>query len=1212
MGNGGPRVTEESSATGSKKDYSFGQVAIRENICSFEQVKECLDIQSKLRGLGVEPKKLGDILVEKGYMTPDQVAHIAKLQAQTAQGGGKLAIPGYEMISKIGQGAMGSVYKAKQLSMDRVVAVKVLAGRYSKDRSFVERFLREARAVAKLNHENVISGIDVGEIAGLHYFVMEFVDGAPVTSIMRKEPRIPEKRCLEIGLHVARALSHAHKHGIVHRDVKPENIMITSTGVAKLCDLGLAKQTKGDTGATMDGQSVGTPNYISPEQARGEENIDIRSDIYSLGCSLYHMATGTTPFDGPNPMVVMTKHVTEWAEPPKKRHPGLSEAFNALVVKMMQKRREDRPQDPEALIAEMEVVLRGGALPAPPSTRVPPPPTSRVVDAPARRPITTSRPAPKSSSAPIVVGATVAVVVVGALLVMNVVGKGGPSETVYRPPPKDVTPPPRNPDPASENPAEAVKNEIAQFRGVAMPPIESDSRPDRYTWPYSTLTKRVEEAKRTTNLVALKAWQDEMERFVKAADEAVAKHSKWEEIKKAAKAHSDAARYAQALEEVAKLKEVYRWFSETVPTAAGKEAAEMTAKLKADIRNVFATTMQQAEAQFANPGARDEAYGTLDSLLVSGDPARKSDVEAARARFFGEELRQIVGDEPSPEKVARASARIEALKKLHRDQPGAIALLDRLNTGLKSAEKTANTAALTKAVEALAAFRPKFEAAFKARDLGAARRALSELCLPKEAAIQSALLPAPGLDLVVLRNFLDHARVSPPDAKKIVAMAEEGLAFTTKYPNDPAREAYLSLRAAALVEDLCEMALEGAKVQARDAAKFKTGFSPALQTAFVAEAPRLRKPGELSLEVASTSSSPRVPVLLSPKGAPTATLTDDDIVALAKRAPSAANDPHFPLKAFLLYHAADNLRGAKGWYDKLSTPELKAGFENLASKFAGVLSEAAEGEAEALYKDAWDTYHKKKDVVGGKKKFLDCVEKYGLTDFMRKPLPSLGKSRVEIVEAQFKSDGKQGGGGRKSVKELFGTSDVKELGRNRYEVVYQFKDDAEVAAFFAAEGAPAATRNDMGLSLSGSGQWCWKPPLKGNASIEVSFRAGGEQAFGLVVHGTSNQAGYAGVCDLPIAGQSIDALLRFPLAQGPAAMLALAPSNLAVVRGPNTASMTREGSRVRFTLNRVNIEGDNGQFQNGHVGIAPGTQPIFIDRVRVIGEVDAAWLDAPK
>jgi serine/threonine protein kinase len=509
MGNGDSRVTDPASSSTSKNDYSFGQLAIRENLCTFEQVKEGLDIQTKLRGLGIEPKKLGDILIEKGYLTADQAAQVVKLQSAAAPAAGaKLQIPGYEILGRIGQGAMGSVYKAKQVSMDRIVAVKVLAGRYSKDRSFVERFLREARAVAKLNHENVISGIDVGELNGFHYFVMEFVDGAPASSLLKKEGKLSEKRCLEIGQHVARALAHAHKHGIVHRDVKPENVMITTAGVAKLCDLGLAKQAKGDAGATMDGQSVGTPNYISPEQARGEENIDIRSDIYSLGCTLYHMAVGATPFDGPNPMVVMTKHVTEWAEPPKKRNPALSEGFNALIQKMMQKRREDRPQDPEAVLAAIESLLRGGPLPgAAPATRVPP--ATRIAESPTHRPHRTSTVralASKSSSMPLIVGGVaVAVVVVGFLAF-----RGGGGDATPPPPKPPVVgggstkPPPPPPDVSGDG----VKSQIESFRQVAYPELEREARADRFTWAYGTLQKKIELAKANADTVALKAWMD--------------------------------------------------------------------------------------------------------------------------------------------------------------------------------------------------------------------------------------------------------------------------------------------------------------------------------------------------------------------------------------------------------------------------------------------------------------------------------------------------------------------------------------------------------------------------------------------------------------------------------------------------------------------------------------------------------------------------------
>src|SRR5262245_16090073 len=260
-----------------RETYTFEPVAIRERCATVEQIKECLELQSRLRAIGIEPKKIGEVLIDKGYITAAQAERVVQLQQEGLARPVKLAIPGFEVLDKIGQGAMGAVYRARQISMDRTVAIKVLSPKHGRDDKYVERFLNEARSVAKLNHENVISGIDVGSVDGVHYFVMEYVDGTTVARILEQETRIEEKRCLQIALQICKALDHAHRHSILHRDVKPENIMITTDGVAKLCDLGLAKHASSDATATVEGTCVGTPNYISPEQARGEQNLDIRT-----------------------------------------------------------------------------------------------------------------------------------------------------------------------------------------------------------------------------------------------------------------------------------------------------------------------------------------------------------------------------------------------------------------------------------------------------------------------------------------------------------------------------------------------------------------------------------------------------------------------------------------------------------------------------------------------------------------------------------------------------------------------------------------------------------------------------------------------------------------------------------------------------------------------------------------------------------------------
>ncbi len=359
-------------------DDRLSALLLEKKLVSLDQISECLGIQQKMREMGIVPKGLREILVEKGFLNATQLEALSRDSApavtlaapaaappadpppKTTQGN-VIQIPGYAILSKIGQGGMGSVFKGRQVSMDRLVAIKILPPRFAKDPMFVDRFQREAKASAKLNHENVIQGIDVGEVKGIHYFVMEYVEGEPVSTRLKKEGRVPEAEALEIGLQMTKALDHAHKNQLVHRDVKPENVMVTREGVAKLCDLGLAKDIRSDSSLTQAGTSVGTPHYIAPEQARGEKDVDIRADVYGLGASLYHMLVGEVPFDGPTATVVMTKHVTEDLVPPIRRNPAISPGANAIVVKAMAKMREHRYQTPHEMQEDLEAVLRGDA-----------------------------------------------------------------------------------------------------------------------------------------------------------------------------------------------------------------------------------------------------------------------------------------------------------------------------------------------------------------------------------------------------------------------------------------------------------------------------------------------------------------------------------------------------------------------------------------------------------------------------------------------------------------------------------------------------------------------------------------------------------------------------------------------------------------------------------------------------------------------------------
>ncbi len=346
----------------SKEDLSFGALCIKLGFSTTERIAECLMIQRRMRELGVQPKRVGEIMVEKGYLSNDQAAKIFWTQGIK---GGHTEIGGYRILAKIGQGAMGTVYKAVQVKMDRMVALKVLAPKYAENPTFVERFLREARAVAKFNHPNIIQGIDCGESNGVHFFVMEFVDGPVVGGILRTEGTLNERRAVNIILQIARGLDQAWRVGLIHRDIKPDNIMLTKDGVAKLCDMGLVKDLTLAPGQSPSeaGVCLGTPNYISPEQASGEANIDTRADNYSLGCTLYHMITGQVPFPVGTAIEIIKQHITADPVPPCDINPNLSVDINFVTMKMISKEREERYQTPAELIADLELLAEGKHLP---------------------------------------------------------------------------------------------------------------------------------------------------------------------------------------------------------------------------------------------------------------------------------------------------------------------------------------------------------------------------------------------------------------------------------------------------------------------------------------------------------------------------------------------------------------------------------------------------------------------------------------------------------------------------------------------------------------------------------------------------------------------------------------------------------------------------------------------------------------------------------
>ncbi|MFW6163285.1 MAG: serine/threonine-protein kinase, partial [Planctomycetota bacterium] len=340
-----------------KRETEFARTAITLKLVSQQQAQECLTLYAQRRKSG-ERLQLADVFVEKGYLSTAQVGQVVQAMRQPRIS----HIGRYKLLAKIGQGGMGTVYKARQESLDKIVALKVLAPGLAKQEDYVERFIREAQSSGQLNHPNIVLGIDAGEADGYYYFAMEFVDGENVKALLQRQGKLDERGALAIALAMAKALEHAAEHHIVHRDIKPGNILIASDDTPKLADLGLAKEVRGDHSITQAGIPVGTPYYISPEQVRGQEQVDIRADIYALGGTLYHMVTGEVPYDGPTAAVVMTRHLNDDIPDPREHVPGLSNAIVAIIHRCMAKAPDDRYRSPAQLREDLEAALAGKPL----------------------------------------------------------------------------------------------------------------------------------------------------------------------------------------------------------------------------------------------------------------------------------------------------------------------------------------------------------------------------------------------------------------------------------------------------------------------------------------------------------------------------------------------------------------------------------------------------------------------------------------------------------------------------------------------------------------------------------------------------------------------------------------------------------------------------------------------------------------------------------
>lgn len=349
---GGPG---DSMGGGTSLDTIVGRLVVEQGLATNDDVEKARAHQAAVDD--ANQRSLAEVLVGHGAITKSQMDRLRR-QVEAERSGQQ--IPGFRVLGKLGAGAMAAVFKARQISLDRDVAIKVLPRKFNQNKEFIERFYAEGRAAAQMNHPNIVQAYDVGKAGEFHYFVMEYVEGGTVHDVIAHDKRFSEKDALDIIINIADALEHAHDKGLIHRDVKPKNIMMTSSGVAKLADLGLARAIDDKEAALAEkGKAYGTPYYISPEQIRGEVNVGPQADIYSLGATLYHMVTGSVPYNGKSPKEVMEKHLTQELIAPDHVNAKLSAGISEVIEMMMAKSRKNRYRNCKDLLVDLRAVRKG-------------------------------------------------------------------------------------------------------------------------------------------------------------------------------------------------------------------------------------------------------------------------------------------------------------------------------------------------------------------------------------------------------------------------------------------------------------------------------------------------------------------------------------------------------------------------------------------------------------------------------------------------------------------------------------------------------------------------------------------------------------------------------------------------------------------------------------------------------------------------------------
>ena len=338
------------------REQAFCEELVRRGWATEAQLGEARRLKAAAEELG-QPKTLDGILVMKGYVTADRASTARREVASRL--GQTIRIGKYEILQRLGEGGAGIVYRAYQTTLGREVALKVLSRKREGEEEYLGRFLREAKVAVTLNHVNIVRGLDFGNADGYHFFAMELVEGESFLSLIRREGRLPEKKAIDIVLQMVRALEHASKYRIVHRDIKPENILVTHSGTAKLCDLGLARPSIEGGVADDQGRPMGTALYVAPEQIRREPTLDFRADVYSLGATLFHALTGSAPYNGATITEIVRGHLSGPVPNPRDRVLDISTGTASVVMKMLAKDPADRYQTLEMLDEDLDSVLEG-------------------------------------------------------------------------------------------------------------------------------------------------------------------------------------------------------------------------------------------------------------------------------------------------------------------------------------------------------------------------------------------------------------------------------------------------------------------------------------------------------------------------------------------------------------------------------------------------------------------------------------------------------------------------------------------------------------------------------------------------------------------------------------------------------------------------------------------------------------------------------------